>query len=391
MNVTRGAWIVLKKELRDHLRDRRSLLTALLLPLFGPAMLFGVFRLTASWTNREKPLRIPAVGAEQAPNLVAFLQRYRAEVVPAPADYEAQVRDGKLDLALVVSKDYGKDFAAGRTATLQLVVDNSRNKSRATIQRARRLLQEYSRQMGAMRLVARGVNPELARALNVEDLDLATAEKTAAMVLGMLPVFILMAVLMGGVNVAIDATAGERERGSLEPLLLNPVPAADIVLGKWLTAALVSLMALAVNLAGSKLAVARVPLQDLGLRAHLGAPEIAGIVLAVLPLALLAPAVQMLLAVFSRSYKEAQTYLNLIMLVPIIPGFIASLSPFKHELWMMLIPSLAQTLLMEQVMRGETPSVLWFALAWAGCLACAAFCVALMVRLLASERIIFGR
>jgi sodium transport system permease protein len=389
--MMRAALVVLKKELKDHLRDRRSIVTALILPLVGPIVLLATFSALASWHSRDKPLRIPMAGMDRAPNLVRFLERQRAEVVAAPPDYEAQVRDGKIDLAVVVTEDYGRDFAAGRTAALRLVVDNSRNKARSSVSRARALLQEYSRRIGAQRLVVRGVSPELARAVNVEETDLATPQKTAAVALGMLPVFALMAVLMGGLNVAIDITAGERERGSLEPLLLNPVPTSAIVIGKWLSAVLAAILSMAVNLAASKVAIMRVPLQDLGLRTEMGAPEIVGFVLATLPLALLAPAAQMLMATFARSFKEAQTYLNLVMLLPMIPGFIASISPFKEQTWMFLVPSLAQTLLMEAVMRGETPAVQSFLLAASGTLLAAAACLYAAIRLLKSERIIFGR
>jgi len=226
----------------------------------------------------------------------------------------------------------------------------------------------------------------------VEDVDLATVEKAAATVLSMMPVFVLMAVLMGGMNVAIDATAGERERGSLEPLLLNAVKPRDLVMGKWLAAASVSVLSLAVSVAALRFALVRMPLQDLGLRARLELAELAGFVLAALPLAFLAPAVQMLLAVFARSYKEAQTYLGLVMLLPMIPGFVVSLSPsFKPAAWMMLVPSLGQSLLMEAVMRGEPASAASYVLAAVGCAAVAAFCIAAMARLLGSERIIFGR
>jgi sodium transport system permease protein len=388
----RKAFIVYRKELRDHLRDRRSLVTALLVPLIGPAMLMGLFSARASWTRDDRPLQIPTVGARDAPTLVQFLERYQAEIVTAPADYEAQVRDGKLDVVLVVPPDYRVDFRAGRSATVQLVVDSSRYKSLGPVNRVRRLLQEYSRQVGGMRLVARGIDPQVARPLNVEDMDLATVEKSAATLLGMMPVFVLMAVLMGGMNVAIDATAGERERGSLEPLLLNAVRVGDIVMGKWLAASSVSALSLAVSVAALRFALARMPLQDLGVRARLGPAEILGFALAALPLALAAPALQMLLAVFARSYKEAQTYLNLVMLLPMIPSFVVSLSPaFKPQPWMMLVPSLGQSLLMEGVMRGEVPRAGAFVLAAIGCLAVAASCLGAMARLLASERIVYGR
>jgi sodium transport system permease protein len=382
---------IFRKELKDHARDRRSVLSGLLMPVIGPLAFFGMFTLIASWTREDKPLTVVVAGARNAPNLIAFLQRQGAIVELAPADYEAQVRDGKLDFALSVPEDFGSEFEAGRSAPVQLVEDSSRNKSRPQVFRARRLLEAYVRRMSALRMIARGVSPALVAPLDVTDVDLATAEKTAANALAMMPLFLLMAVFMGGLHLAIDSTAGERERGSLEPLLVNPVPRSSVAIGKWLAVVTVTLFALCVALAGFVIAVAKVPLQDLGVRFHLGAPELAGMLAACVPLALFASALQMTAALFARTFKEAQTYLSMLMLVPIIPATFLTLQPIKATAWSMLVPVLGQTLLMSDVLRGEPASVSWFALAALSCAICAAATLVWASRLLRSEKIVFGR
>src|SRR5262249_16594926 len=176
----------------------------------------------------------PVAGAAIAPKLVSFLQRQGAIVETAPPDFEAQVRDGKLELAISIPEDNGKEFEAGRSAPVQFYEDSSRTKSRPSVLRARRLLEIYTRRMSALRMIARGVSPALVAPLEVADLDLATTEKTAANLLGMMPLFLLMTVFMGGLHLAIDSTAGERERGSLEALLVNPVRRSSVAAGKWL-------------------------------------------------------------------------------------------------------------------------------------------------------------
>lgn len=382
---------ILRKELKDHLRDRRSIISGLILPVLGPLILLLMFTLMASWVREDRPLVVPVAGGQNAPNLIAFLQRAGAIVETAPADYEARVRDGKLDLALSVPDDYGKEFEAGRSAPVQLVVDSSRNKSRPQVFRARRLLEIYLRRMSALRMIARGVSPTLVAPLDLVEVDLATPEKTAANVLSMIPLFLLMSVFVGGLHLAIDATAGERERGSLEALLVNPVSRGAVVLGKWLAVVAATMAAVLISLAGFELAIGRVPLQDLGVKFHLGLPEALGLLAACLPLCLFAAALQMTLALFARTFKEAQTYLSMLMMVPIVPATFLSLQPIKSTLWAMLVPVLGQTLLMSDVLRGERAPAGWFALAALSSGACAAALLAWAARLLRSEKIVFGR
>lgn len=383
--------VVLRKEAVDHLRDRRSLLSALLMPLLGPLVFAGAFALLANTLRSDKPLEVPVVNAEAAPSLLRFLERHGAKVLPAPADYEAQVRDGRLDLALVVGEDYAKEFAAGRPAPLRLVIDASRTRSSVTIRKATRLLQAYAGELGALRLLARGVSPQLAAPLALEELDLATPQKTAAQVLGMVPLFLLVAAFMGGMHLAIDSTAGERERGSLEPLLINPVRPSEVVLGKWLATVLVTWVAVTFTLFGFLAVLSRVPLADLGLRARIGPAEVAGMLLAVLPATLFAAGLQMLVATFARTFKEGQTYASLLAMVPMVPGLLMLFQQGRPALWMMGVPVLGQQVLMSELLRGDFSPPSWFVLAGLVVTAAGAICIAATVRLLSSERVIFGR
>jgi sodium transport system permease protein len=382
---------VFRKELKDHLRDRRSIFSGLLVPLFGPLMLLGMFTLLASWLREDRPLIVPVAGARNAPNLIAFLQRYGAIVETAPPDFEAQVRDGKLDLAISIPEDYGREFEAGRSAPVQLVEDSSRAKSKPQVLRARRLLELFARRTSMLRMIARGISPVLVAPLELTDLDLATPEKSAANVLGVVPVLLLMVAFFGGMHLAIDAAAGERERGSLESLLVNPVSRGAVVVGKWLAVTAAAWAALAIALAGFGATLAAVPLQELNLKFQLGAPEMLGLLAAGLPLALLASALQLTLALFARTFKEAQTYLSLLVLVPGLPAMFLSLQPIKASARMMAIPVFGQTLLMTDVLRGEPPPAAWFAIAAAVAVALSAALLAWAARLLRNEKIIFGR
>lgn len=389
--MTSLTWAVLRKELLDHMRDRRTALTAMLFPVLGPVLFAGMFNMLASWNRKDKPLDLAVVGAANAPNLVHFLERAGANVTDAPPDYEERVKDGALDVVLVIPKDYGADFAAGRQARVELVLDNSRNQARSSIRRAKRVLEGYGRQIAVLRLIARGVSPELATPVDIDEVDLATSEKLAANVLNMIPMFLLLAAFMGGMHLAIDSTAGERERGSLEPLLVNPVGRPAVVLGKWMATVLMTALSVLVCIAGFKVAIGRVPLEDLGVRAELGPGQMATILAIVVPLMLLAAGAQMLISTFARSFKEAQSYVQLLVLVPVIPAAFLSISPIKNQLWMMGVPFLSQDLLITSAMRGEGVDPIWLCASTAATLALAAACLLATIRLLGQERIVFGR
>lgn len=382
---------VFRKELKDHLRDRRSVSSALAGTLLGPLVSAMIFTLMASWYQDTEPLEVPVVGRENAPSLMAFLQRHGATLVEPPADYEAQLQAGKLDAVLIIPPEYSQDFTAGHTAAVRVVVDSSRNEARVNTERLRSLLQAYSGMLGGQRLLARGVSPELAAPVRLEEVDLATPERLAARALYIIPYFLVFAVLMGGMNVAIDAMAGERERGSLEPLLINPVGRGDVVAGKWLTAVVFAAFSVIVSLVGFLVVLRLVPLQDLGLKVSLDAAAVFNMLVVLLPLSLFASAGQVLVSTYARSFKEAQTYLQLLLMLPLIPSLLLGLSPIKSQPWMFAIPVFGQQLLMGEVMRGEAVGVGAFVLAALGCAASAALCLALTARLLGQERIIFGR
>jgi sodium transport system permease protein len=369
--------VVFRKEMKDHLRDRRSLMSALAMPIFGALVVLVLFTVVASWSRAGKPLLVPVVGREHAPSLVAFLQRNGATLTEAPPDYEALVQAGKLDAVLVIPPDYGKDFSAGHTAHVQMVLDNSRNEARVSNRRLHGLLEGYSSLVASQRLFARGVAPELFTPVRVDEVDLSTPERMAANLLAIIPLFLVLNAFVGGMNVAIDAMAGERERGSLEPLLINPVHRGALVLGKWLATVALACIAVFVCMAAFLLVLKRVPLQDLGVKVRFDAGAVLGMLVAVIPLTFFASAGQMLVSTYARSFKEAQTYLQVLLLLPMLPGMLLSFSPIG-----------AKTC---EVMRGQAIGVLPYVLAAAGCIAAAAVCLAFTARLLTQERIVFGR
>lgn len=383
--------IIFAKESIDNLRDRRSIASALVMPLLGPLMVSVLLGVIASTEGRGHPVNVAVVGRANAPNLIAFLEREGAHVSDAPADYEAQVRKGDLDVALVVPETFARDFTAGKPAEVKLVEDGSSTRARATVDRTKRLLRAYSGQIGALRLVARGVSPELADAVSIDVVDLSTRQQHAAALLQIVPMFLLLAAFMGGLYLTIDAMAGERERGSLEPLLVNPVPRAAVVVGKWLAAVVAASAGVALMLAGMTEAIAHAPLEELGLRVSFGRSELLRTAFVLAPLVLFSSALQLLVSTFARTVKEAQTYLSLLTFAPTLPGMFLAMEAIQPAAWMRWVPGLGQQLLLTDVLRGDRVDALPMVGAAVSAALLAAVCLVACARMLGRERVIFGR
>ncbi|HYO16154.1 MAG TPA: ABC transporter permease subunit [Thermoanaerobaculia bacterium] len=389
--MTAKALAVFSKETRDAARDRRSLTSALTYSLFGPLVLGLALGTLARMNADDEPLRLAVAGPGNAPSLVRSLEANGVEVVPAPADVRAAVRAGDLDLALVIPEGYGKDFRASRPARIELVHDASRSESRGPVRRVQSIVERYGTQVASLRLSARGVSPQVAQPVRLAEVDLSTAASRAALALGTFPVFLLMAVFISGMNVAIDTTAGERERGSLEPLLVHAVPRTDLVLGKWMASSAFNLLGLGMTLLVSYLVLGADRFEGLDVPVALRVGDTLRMLAILFPVVLFAPALQMLISLFARSFKEAQTYLSLLLFVPVLPGFLLALQRVDAEPWMRSVPILAQQVLLGDLLRGEAIAPAAQMLAAGTTLAATAVCIAVTARMLRHERIVLGR
>jgi sodium transport system permease protein len=385
-------WIVWTKELRDGLRDRRAIGSLLIGVVLTPAIFGSMFAVIAGRAKNAEEIKLPVAGAEYAPALVDWLkQQTGVEIVPAPADPEKAVLDRKEDVVLIIDKDFSKDMARAIPAPVKLVSDSTRDSARPKVTRVRQLVTVYSSQVAALRLIARGVAPSIAAPVRVQELEVSSAQQRLATLLSILPLTLVLAALTGGMQIAIDTTAGERERGSLEPLLLSPVPRIVLAAGKWLAAvsfgcgAVLFSMLLTVNV------LRRVPWQDMGIRFRVTDGELMSLVALLLPLAFFLSAVVMFASTFARSFKEAQGYIGVLILLPMAPGLISTLYPLSNRPWLAPVPILGQYALAADILGGKPPSVSLYVLAGVSVLACAFILLALTSRLLKREAIIFGR
>ena len=350
------ALVVFLKECRESLRDRRVLINTLLLgPLLGPLLFLLLVQLVVGreLEKSEQPLPVVVIGAERAPELIGALRTMGMRQLPPVADPELAVREQRVDLCLRVGADFGANWRAGRPAQVELIYDSSRREAQADAERLRAMLEGYGRRNGALRLLARGLSPGLATPLVVAARDTATSQARGALLFAMLPYMLVLTIFIGGIWLAIDSTAGERERASLEPLFINPVPRDRILLGKLMATAAFSLASLVLGLLAFLVAGHFMPTAELGLSLALGARFIAVALPMLLPLVLLVCVTQVLISAFARSVREAQTYLGLAQLVPLIPSVILSVVPVKAQLWMYAVPLLGQQLALMRLLRAE--------------------------------------
>jgi sodium transport system permease protein len=360
----RALLIVFAKEFRENLRDRRTLVSALLFgPLFGP-LLFGLMvsrMLNQSVAESDEAVRITLSGSEHAPGLTRYLQAQGVKLTLATlSENEARssVRRGSAQVVLIVPSEYGPRFSAATPAPVLLVADSSDSQARKSADRTRLILGSYASAIAQLRLQVRGVSPLLAVPVAVNEVDVATPSGRAVVVLGFMTYFVLFAVLMGGLYLAIDSTAGERERGSLEALLSLPVARGALVGGKIMATCAYMCISLALSLTGFVAVFRFVPLEKLGMSANLGVGTALALFAICLPFVPLGAALMTLVASFTRSYREAQTYLTSVLLVPTLPIAFASIYSLKTQASLMFIPSLSQHLLMTSVLKDEPVAAL---------------------------------
>jgi sodium transport system permease protein len=384
--------IIVRKELKDSLRDRRALFSIAFTVIVGPVLIGFMMNRAADREREAEEVQIPVVGRNYAPALITWLQQQPGiEIIDGPSDPEAAVRDRSQDVVLIITPEFAERFRVSRPAMVKLVTDSSRAAARPKVERVRRLLQRYSSEIGSLRLIARGVSPSAMAPLGLEEIEVSTAQQRAAQVLTFIPLFIVLAAFVGGLQIATDSTAGERERGSLEPLLVNPAPRAVFAAGKSLAAALMAMITVALSTALCANIPRFLPLQDLGIRFRIAPEQFVAIMAAVAPMCLFSAALQACIATMARSFKEAQSYMGVLILLPMLPGMMSTIYSLGDAPWMYAVPVLGQHVLLEGVMGGRWPDPWAFAVAAVVCVATAVILIRLTTMLFRSERIIFGR
>ena len=361
--------VVWRKEVIDNARDRRTMFSTLAFgPLFAPIMFAAMIHIIVdrALTSSVEALSVPMVNIEAAPNLKGFLAARGIEADPDHdlTDLEsaaASVASRRHGFVLVLDEDFDARFSSDEPPRITVVFDRANSRDGERVQRLQMALGAYAQQLGSLRLLARGVSPNVMRPLLIDSYDVSTPTSRSALVLGVLTYFLLFATLMGGMYLAIDTTAGERERRSLEPLLTTPISRRNLLLGKIAATVSFMLLSLALTLVGFAIALAFLPLAELGMSSGFTPRAAVGAFLLLAPFALLGAVLMTLVASFTRSYKEAQTYLGLLLILPTLPVAIATLLNVQPSQGLMWIPSMSQHLLITALIKQEAISPLMLA------------------------------
>ena len=387
----RTSLTVFAKEVIDNFRDRRTLASALIMgPLFGPMLFAFVINLSIerSLDDIDRALEVPVIGQEHAPNLMDYLRSHNINIVAGPESRDAAMRAvtvGEHDMVVIVPETFGEQFTAATPARVELISDQANTQAERDARRVRSALHSYSQEVAGMRLVARGVSPAVLRPLNVDEVDVSTPSGRSAILLGMMSYFFIFALLMGGMYLAIDTTAGERERGSLEPLLSLPVTRDQLMLGKIAATCVFMAVSLLLSLCSFFVALKFMPLEQLGMTPNFGPPVVAATFLLLLPFILLGASLMTLVASFTKSYKEAQTWLSVVLVAPTLPILIVSILTLRPQLEFMFVPSLSQHLILVGMIKNEPVNLLHVGISASSTLAIGAILTWICARLYRRE------
>jgi sodium transport system permease protein len=387
-------WTVFRKEVLENLRDRRVIVSAFFFGVLLAPVIFGLTTTMVSKravANQDKPLNLPIAGANHAPNLVQFLREngVKVEDVDLSSDQAMDaVRSGQQDLVLLIGEDYGKALQAGESAPLSLVVDTSNSNTSPSADRARQLLGAYGHQLAVLRLMVRGINPTVIDPVGVHTLDVATPAGRSLLILGMMTYFCFMSMLVGGFYLAIDTTAGERERGSLEPLLTLPVSRSQLIVGKMLATSSFMSVSLLLTLATFGVVLTFIPLEALGMSANFGPRVILAIFAIMMTFVPMGAGLMTVVASFTRSNREAQSWLSVVMMLPIAPIMFAVVTGTKPSAGLMAVPSLSQHLIATSMMRGDSIPALHILICAGTTLALGALFVGVAIKLYQREAIL---
>ena len=358
---------VIRKELLDLFRDRKTFYLSLLMaPLLFPVLILGMGKLASNRiaTQVEKPLELPVIGAEHAPNLVNYLAGQNVIIKPAPKNPEGEIAAQNVDVILSIPANYAENWRNSEPAAIEILHDSSRSDTEIPLKRLKILLQNYSNTTGALRLLSRGISPMANQAVRLDYKDLATPESRIGQALAFLPYLLILTGFLGGAALVIDATAGERERQSLEPLLATPAARGLIMSGKITAAASFGLLGLLLTLVSFKFSFMLAP--SLGIKLSLDWLQVAQLLLVLVPIVLIGTCLLTAIAAGSKSVKEAQSYMSILMMLPILPTIILMVNPMKNALWQFAVPFLAQNQMILKIVRSESIS----AAEWGVYLAC---------------------
>ena len=387
--------LVYAKELRETLRDRRTLIVMVLLPLvLYPVAIFAIGQgvMMQHSATSERPSRVGVAGSSWAAMDQALSGHKQITVVRTAA--RGRKKGGEeLDLLVTVPADYSRKLAADGTVKLRLTYDETRDTSRLALGRARKALGELGEGLRTRRLERRSLPSTFSEPLRLEEDSTAEPEEVGAHLLGrVLPLLAILMVLLGAFYPAIDLTAGEKERGTLETLLVAPVPRTALITGKFLVVATVATCTGLLNLGSLGLTVAMgigPGLMEADASLQVPWTAVALTAVAIVPAALFFSAVMVAVAALARSFKEAQNLLTPVYMLCMIPAMAAMFPAVKLTVVTALIPAVNVGLLTRELIGGKLP-LLPLLICLVSCLLYTVAALKLAASIYNSERMLFA-
>ncbi|MDC0053356.1 ABC transporter permease [Porticoccaceae bacterium nBUS_17] len=371
---------LLRKELLDAVRDKRSVMAGLYYAFFTPVLLAVVLTAVINKATNPEDIEITITNGIEASNLVNYLSDRGISQGDDP--------DKLKNIELVISTDFSKQLNRAEPAEVTLIADQSEDSLRTAIARIKRALGSYSSEMVSLRLISRGINPNIINPVKVHIQDQATAVSKGGQIMGVMTMLMILSVFVAGMNLAIDTSAGERERNSLALLLSHPVSVLQLVMSKTVAVSIFGMLGLILTIIVSKFVYPFVPWQELGFSVDISGSFVLGALLAGFSVAIFAASMQLFVSFMAKSFKEAQTYISFVMFVPIAMSYAATLDFAVEELRWAPVSGQLQALI--DLAKGKEIPLLQLAVS---CLSTLIISLALifgMERLLKSEKIVFG-
>jgi sodium transport system permease protein len=397
--------LVYAKEARDTLRDRRTIIWSIVFPvLVIPLLMFGMIGIGAKLVGKAATETVPVVlqGDDGSPELARRLRSIeRFTFVDAPDDLDAAIGAKSIRAAIEIPSSFDEELAAGGQPALEVRYHAGEFKSEAVLRDVRRVAEAYRQELLEARLAGFGLAPRDLEPFKVAERNVATKEQvTGRAAGGIVPYIIILMCLVGAMFPAIDLTAGEKERGTMETILASSVGRLDLVLGKFLTVMTASMATVVLSLTSLAVtAMVIVPrivgpsatgdLQELvDLARQVDPLGILGMLVLILPLTMLFSAVLMTVALFARSHREAQQYVGPLPMVVIVPAMIGMLPGTELTAKTALIPITSTSLASKELLAGAFD---WSALALIFASSClyAAVAILVAVRQFQREEVLF--
>lgn len=372
--------VLFKKEVMDASRDKRSIMAGLYYAIGAPIGVCLLMSVLLQQLASPEALKINIENSDSAPGLIAHLN---SRDIFASTD-----ANERKDITLSISDDYQQKMSEGRPATVTLIADKSDDKLRKHINQVEKAIALYSSEIASLRLVSRGVDPSLMRAIVIEVHDQATSDSKGGMILGIVVLTLILALFYAAMNLAIDTSAGERERNSLSLLLSHPLHSLHIVLAKIGAITTFSMLGLVVILVVSKFSYAMVPWQQMGFSITITPAFMLFSIAICLPIALMSASLQVFVSFMAKSFKEAQSYVTMVLFIPMALSMITTYDIATDKVqW---LPIAAQQFALMEFIKGNPIPIPQLLLSTVITLIlCVAFSF-LSARMLKSEKVVFG-